>query len=120
MWLNDIKEALETLGLPVYYGMAQTMDGEDLWDYIVFFRTGIDPSQSKRGLADRFSVALVQENFVDDDKLDALIKALSALPGVSAALSGTSFEYMAKPGTNTILEAAIVPFVKPSKACNRG
>lgn len=120
MLLNDIKNALETLNLPVYYGMAQTMDGEDLWDYIVFFRTGVSPSETKRSMADAFTVALVQENYVDDGKLSDLMKALRAIPGVSIQQSGVSYEYMMKPGTNTVLEAALVPFVKPFKACNRG
>ena len=37
--LKKISDALKTVGKPVFYGMAGTLDGEDVWDYIVFFRS---------------------------------------------------------------------------------
>lgn len=118
--LSKINDALATLDLPVFYGIAGNMRGEDLWDYVVFYRTATNPSASKRGMTDVFTVALVQENFVDDEKLSNLIKAVKTIPGVSVAQSGITYEYMVKPGTTTVLEAAEVPFVKPSKVCNHG
>lgn len=118
--LNQINDALSVLNLPVFYGAAGNMRGEDLWDYVVFYRTSTTPSGSKRGMTDAFTVALVQENFVDDEKLTKLIQSMKSIPGVSVAQSGIAYEYMVKPGTTTVLEAAEVPFVKPSKVCNHG
>lgn len=118
--LKEIKDALSTLGLPVFYGMAQTIDGADLWDYIVFYRTSITPSATKRGRTEAFTVALVQEEYVDDERLTQLVKAVESVKGVSRAMAGISFEYMVKPATNTVLEAALVTFVRPSKVCPNG
>ena len=117
--LKKINDALAVLGLPVFYGQAGDMRGEDLWDYIVFYRTSTTPSGSKRGMTDGFTVALVQENYVDDELITKVIAALREIPGVSVAQTGITYDYMLKTGTSTVLEAAMIAFIKPSKVCNR-
>lgn len=118
--LKEINDALAALGLPVFYGRAGTMDGEDLWDYIVFYRDSISPNATKKSLTDSFTVALVQENYVDDDKVSAIIKAMRSIPGVRFGNQGATFDYSPKPGTDTVLEACMLPFIKPSKVCANG
>ena len=118
--LREINDALSTLGLPVFYGQAGTMEGQDLWDYVVFWRDTVSSSINKKGLTDNFSVALIQENYCDEDKINAIFMAMKSIPGVRFATSGATFEYSKKPGTDTVLEACIIQFAKPSKVCANG
>lgn len=120
MILEQIKDALEPIGLPIYYGMAGTLDGEDPWDYIVFFRETTTPSSSKTGLTDAFSVAIVQEDFVSDEFITKAIKALTDLPGVRLSTRGVEFDYTNKPNTSAVIELAVIHFVRPSRVCRDG
>ena len=94
--LKEINDALSALGLPVFYGQAGTMEGQDLWDYVVFWRDTVSSSINKNGLTDNFSVALIQENYCDEDKINAIFKAMKSIPGVRFATSGATFERPAK------------------------
>lgn len=116
--LQEISAALETTGLPVWYGKAGTLSGEDVWDYIVFMRTSLSPNESKRSLADGFTVAIVMEEFVPDDLASDVIKAMTGLPGVRLAQSGGTYQYTTKPNTDTVIEILMLDFVKPSKVCH--
>lgn len=116
--LQEISDALKSTGQPVYYGMAGTLDGEDMWDYIVFFRTSISPSDSKRSMADYYRVAIVQEEYVPDELATSVVKAMTALPGMKLASSGGTYQYTRKPNTDTVLEILMLDFVRPSKVCH--
>lgn len=113
--LNEIKTALDTLGLPVFYGQAGTIDGEDPWDYVVFFRNTTAPTGNKTALADSFTVALVQEEYVPEDIISKAIKAVTGVPGVRLAAAGIEYGYSTKPNTTATIEVALINFVKPSK-----
>lgn len=118
--LNEIKDALESLGLPICYGQAGTLDGEDPWDYVVFFRNSTSPNATKRSLTDDFTVAIVQEDFVSESIITDAVKAVCSIPGVRLASSGISYEYTRKPSTSATVEVALIGFVKPSKVCPDG
>lgn len=113
--LNEIKAALDTLGLPVFYGQAGTIDGEDTWDYVVFFRNTTAPTGGKTALADSFTVAVVQEEYVPEQTISDAIKAVTAVPGVRLATTGIEYGYSTKPNTSATIEVALIRFVKPSK-----
>ena len=118
MLLDDISKALQPIGLPVFYGQAGTMEGADLWDYIVFWRDMLNPNDTKRTLSEQFVVCLVQENYCDDAKIGAVIKAVTAIPGVRVQSEGGTFEYMMKPNTDTVLESLRITFTRPFKVCS--
>lgn len=117
--LSEIKTALESLGLPVYYGAAGTLSGEDVWDYVVFYRTTLAPTGNKRGLAETYEVALVREEAIPDDTISAAIRAMTALPGVRFADTGGTYQYTTKPNTDQVIEILTLDFVRPFKGCQQ-
>ncbi len=117
MVLNDFKEALEALfpDEPVDYGMATSVQEKDLWDYVAFNRETISTSD-RQGFTDRINVALVREEFVPQEDIDSVIEALSAIPGVRLdPTKDIEFAYMAKPGSNAVVEMAELPFLRARK-----
>ena len=118
--LQQISDALKTVGKPVFYGMAGTLDGDDIWDYIVFFRATAVPSANKTGLTDTYTVAIVQEEYVDDGTAYGVVDAMTSLPGVRLAASGGTYEYSRKPSTGQVIEILALDFVSPKKRCADG
>lgn len=117
--LSDIQTALEKLGVPVYYGAAGTMSGEDVWDYVVFYRTTLGPTGGKTGLAQVYEVALVFEEYVPVEKVFATIDAMTALPGVRLSDTGGTYQYTTKPNTEQVIEILTLDFVRPLKRCQQ-
>lgn len=118
--LSEIQTALETLGLPVFYGAAGTLSGEDLWDYVVFYRTTLAPTGNKRGMAETYEVALVCEEFIPDETISAAVGAMTAIPGMKLADTGGTYQYTTKPNTNQVIEILTLDFVRPMKRCPNG
>lgn len=113
--LQQIKTALEALGRPVFYGQAGTIDGADLWDYIVFWRETLESTGGKTGYRDRFIVSIVQEEFVDDETVEAVIKAMKQLPGVKLSDGQMQYAYTKKPNTETVIEILALEFLRARK-----
>lgn len=118
--LSEIKTALESVAgeMPVYYGQAGTLAGEDLWDYVVFFRNSLVPTGNKRALAESYTVAIVQEEFIEDGLVQKVIDAMCGIPGMRFQNSGGTFEYTTKPNTSQVIEVLLLGFVRPSKVCH--
>lgn len=115
--LSDIQTALEELGLPVYYGAAGQLSGEDVWDYIVFYRRTLEPSTNKTGLAQVYEVAVVCEEFVPDETVLGVIDAMTALPGFKLKDTGGEYQYTTKPNTEQVIEILTLDFVRPMRRC---
>lgn len=113
--LAEVQTALGALGLPVYYGAAGTLSGEDVWDYVVFYRTTIAPTGGKTGLAQVYEVAIVCEEFVPDETVAKAIEAMTALPGFRLADTGGTYQYTRKPNTEQVIELLTLDFVRPFK-----
>ena len=117
MILNDIKEALESL-FPekhIDYGVANPGQEKDTWDYVVFNRETISTSD-RQGFTDRMNVALVREEYVPQEDIDSVIKAVSSIPGVRLdSAKDIEFAYMTKPGSNAVVEMAELPFIRARK-----
>lgn len=118
--LNEIKTKLEQLSRPVYYGQAGTLDGGDLWDYIVFFRDTLSYTTNKTGFADSYMVVIVQEEFIDDETIFGVIDAMESIPGMRLAQGDMAYQYTTKPNTSTVIEMLMLEFVKPKKRCANG
>lgn len=118
MILDDIKQALEALfpDDPVDYGMATAVRETDLWNYVVFNRDSIRSEQRLQGFTDYVNVSIVREEYVPQDDIDAVIKALDAIPGMRLdATSDIEFAYLVKPGSNAVVEMAVLPFLRARK-----
>jgi hypothetical protein len=113
--LNEINKALAKTGKPIFYGQAGSLSKEDIWDYIVFFRNSLSPRQNKTNLTERFSVVIVQEEYIEDQTIQDVIDYMEAIPGMRLSDSEAQFDYTTKPNSNVILEALMLDFVRPFK-----
>ena len=116
MMLEEIKKALETVDPRVYYGAAGTLDDGDLWDYIVFARKTLNVTGGATGLADGYQVAIVRENYIPEETVDAVIEAMKTVPGMRLAGNEFSYYYETKPKTNIVLEMLVIDFKKARKS----
>lgn len=117
MVLNDIKEALEKLwpSEPVDYGIATTVTETDMWNYVVFNRMTIRTSD-RQGYTDRINVSVVREDYVPQEDIESVITALNAISGVRLdASKDIEFAYIVKPGSNAVVEMAVLPFLRARK-----
>lgn len=115
--LKRIKQQLETLNRPVFYGQAGKLDGGDLWDYIVFFRDTMSCSTNKTGFTDSYTVVIVQEEFIDDETIFGVIDSMEEIDGMRLASGDMAYQYTTKPNTSTVIEMLVLEFVKPKKRC---
>lgn len=118
--LTEISTALESTGKKVFYGRAGNLSASDIWDYIVFFRSNLHTTGNKKGLADSFTVVIVQEEYVEDALVFDVISAIEAIPGIRLADGEHQYQYTTKPNTETVIEMLMLNFVKPKKRCNNG
>lgn len=113
--LNDLKAALESVDPNVFYGMATSGDGLDIWDYIVFSRYTLRTDQNATGYTDRYQVAIVRENYIPDEDVYAVIDAVLSIPGMRLSQNDFAYDYTAKPNTNTVCELLVLEFDRPRK-----
>lgn len=118
--LTEISNALEGTGKKVFYGRAGNLAASDIWDYIVFFRSNLHTTGNKKGLADSFTVVIVQEEYVEDALVYDVISAIEAISGIRLAEGEHQYQYTTKPNTETVIEMLMLNFVKPKKRCNNG
>jgi hypothetical protein len=113
--LQTIESALREVQEPVFYGSADDVGNTALWNYIVFFRDRIARNQNNTGYTDYFTVAIIHENWVPDEMIEAAIVKMEALPGFKLANADVSFDYTRKPGTNAVIEVATLTFARARK-----
>lgn len=118
--LDTIKTALESTGKTVFYGQAGTLRGDDIWDYIVFFRNYMNVSTDKTNLSDSYRVVIVQEEFIDDATIYAVIDAMLGIPGMRIVDGTHDYNYTRKPNTGATIEMLTLDFIKPKKRCGNG
>lgn len=118
--LQTINDALGAVGLPVFYGRAGTLSGDDLWNYLVFFRRSMQTSNSKTGMTDTYTVAIVQEEYIDDAIVSSVIDSMLGIPGMRLSSTASSYNYTTKPNTQAIIEVLTIDFVCPRKVCTNG
>ncbi len=112
--LSSIKEQLEKIGPKVYYGQADALKKDDLWNYVVFFRERFEMNQNKTSGSLYFKVAVVRENYVDENMEWELIKLLSEIPGVRP-VADAEYLYTTKPDTQNVVEVLSMSFYLASK-----
>lgn len=115
MILEDIKNALETVDERVFYGKAGTLEDGDLWDYIVFSRSSLKTTGGATGIANSYQVAIVRENFIPEETVEAVIEAMKSIAGMRLEGSDFAYDYATKPKTSTVCELLVLDFVKPRK-----
>lgn len=117
MILEEIEKKLQEVQTDgrVYYGMVDLADAEKEWNYIVFSRNTLSTSESKRGYTDRFTVAIVRENYIPEGLDTTVIEKMCEIAGVRLSNPDSQYQYTRKPNTNTIVELLTMEFAKPRK-----
>ena len=121
MLLNDVKNALKEIDPLVFYGITPSKlcdeNGYEVytWDYIVFNRTKLKAHSNNTSFSDRFEVHVVREEYIPDGIDADIIGKLTALPGVKLADEDGVYDYMMKPGTNTVVEMLTLTFTRGRK-----
>ena len=113
--LQAIEAALREVQEPVFYGSADDVGNAALWNYIVFFRDRRARNQNNSGYTDYFIIAIIHENWVPSEMIDAVIERMETLPGIRLANTDISFDYTRKPGTNAVIEVATLTFAHARK-----
>lgn len=113
--LNEIKAKLREVSDVVYYGSADEIEPNVLWDYIVFWRNRRSRSANNTGYTHGFNVAIVNEEWVPDETIDSVIEKMESLAGMRLSSSDVTFEYTRKPSTNAVIEIAILQFSRARK-----
>lgn len=116
MILEEIKEKLEEIGPVVYYGKAGKLKEGDLWNYVVFTRDRFSLSENKTSGSLYINVAVVRENYVEEDMEWKLIKLLQDIPGLRPA-SDAEYLYTTKPDTQNVIEILSMDFVIAKRRC---
>ena len=99
----------------VFYGSADDLENNALWNYIVFWRDSTKRNDNKTSFTDYYTVAIVQENWVADELIEQVITLMESLSGMRLANSEIDFNYSRKPGTNAVIEIATLTFSRPRK-----
>ena len=115
MILNDIKAKLREADNNVFYGAVDNEMRETVWDYTVFNRKVLKPSTNRTGYTDVFSVHIVRENFIPEGLEETVIELMLSIPGMKLSPNDGEYDYVTKPGTNTVVEMFSIDFMKPRK-----
>lgn len=115
MLLEDIQSKLEEVDSLVFYGMADEERIKDDWNYIVFMRKVLSVSDTKNGYSDRFTVAIIRENFIPEGTDMQVIDKMLEISGMRLASSDCPYSYIKKPNTNVVVELLTMEFVKARK-----
>lgn len=116
MILEEIKERLEEIDENVFYGAVDNRMKETLWNYIVFNRVKLAPSQNKTGYTAEYAVHIIREDFIPEGLEEEVIETLKSIPGVRVNSDGGTYDYVTKPSTNAIIEMFSINFYIPRKA----
>ena len=118
MILNEIKEKLKEIDPIVFYGMADEVDEDNNpiaeWNYIVFMRKSLSSNTNKTGYSDRFTVAIIRENFIPEGLDVNVIEKMDEI-GLKLASPDSPYSYTKNPNTNTVVEILTMEFVKARK-----
>lgn len=115
MLLEDIQNKLEEVDSLVFYGMADEQRITGDWNYTVFMRKALSITDSKNGFSDRFTVAIIRENFIPEGTDMQIIEKMLEIPGMRIAGSDCQYSYIKKPNTNVVVELLTMEFVKARK-----
>jgi hypothetical protein len=113
--LEEIQSKLEEIDSNVFYGMVDDTVITDEWNYIVFMRKALSVSDTKKGYSDRFTVAIIRENYIPEGLEVSVIDKMLEISGMRLASPDCQYNYTQKPNTNTVVELLTMEFVKPRK-----
>ena len=116
--LGDIQKALESFGLPVWYGRTFAKE-KDEWNYFIFNRTTINKSgNSKVDFNYNYQVHIIMENYIPEGFEQAVIKKIREQTKLKLADTPMQFNYVKKNNVDMVVEMLTIEFTKPFKGCD--
>lgn len=115
MILQEIQNKLEEIDPYVFYGMVDEQAITKEWNYIVFMRKGLSVGTNKQEYSDRYTVAIIRENFIPEGLDIEVIDKMCQLQGMRLASADCQYNYTQKPNTNTVVEILTMEFVRARK-----
>lgn len=118
MILDEIKQKLEEIDSHVFYGMAnedEIRENGDEWNYTVFMRKRLSIEAQHRGYSDKFTVAVIRENFIPEGLEESVINAMCSIDGMRLTSSDGEYAYIRKPNTDMVVEVFTKEFVRARK-----
>lgn len=115
MLLEDIQKKLEEIDNNVFYGMADEEKITSDWNYTVFMRKNLSIGDQKQGYSDRYTVAVIRENFIPEELVTQVIDKMLEIQGMRIASPDCPYSYIKKPNTNVVVEILTMEFVKARK-----
>lgn len=115
MILDEIQTALETVDSKVFYGMVDETQVTKEWNYTVFLRNRMSIGNQKQEFSDRYTVAIVRENYIPIDLPEKVIDAMCDIAGMRISSTDCQYSYVQKPNTNTVVELLTMEFVRARK-----
>ena len=97
------------------YGVVKRSRNETLWNYTVFNRNVMKPSQNKTSYSEHYSVHVVRENFLPEGLVLEVIHKMLEIAGMRLAGTDIQYTYTTKPNTDKVVEMASIEFVRPVK-----
>lgn len=115
MILEVIEEKLKEIDPLVFYGKVDENEITDGWNYTVFMRKSLSIGAQKREYSDRFTVAIIRENFIPEGLDISIVEKMCEIPGMRIASADCQYNYTQKPNTNTVVEILTMEFVRARK-----
>lgn len=112
---NKIKEKLLEIDSKVFYGIVPEIDIEE-WNYIVFGQRRIRKSgTSSNDLNGYWYVAIVRENWIDDETVKQVLSKMLEISGLRLANEDMTYDYTFNGNTNNVVEMLVLMFTKTKK-----
>lgn len=115
---NKITEALKTIDEKVFYGAVTEKDFQELdsADCIVFATSDFKKKAvDSRDLVFTYDVFIVRENYIPENTILSVIKAVENIPQLRLVGQSNLFEYVKKGKTNVIVESVCIKFSRTVK-----
>ena len=110
MILDAIEEKLKEVDPCVFYGVAENIDSESLWNYIVFDRKLVKLNENKTSFIYRYRVHIVREVWVPEGIEEEVIKKMLEIKGMKLATNDMQYTRTTKGNTGAVVEALTIEF----------
>lgn len=103
----------------IFYGRALKQYIPDDWNYIVFGMEDLDKTgTNSMDLSAYYFVDIIREDFIDDETIFSIIKAMEEIPGMKLCRGKSPVDYIPKGNTDIICELMRLQFTRPMKRVN--
>lgn len=115
--LNKIQETLQSLDLPVYYGISTHDENLD-WNYFVFRRKGLGKAgTSRHDFKYNYLIYIIMENYIEEGFDTKVINEIEKNTKLKLVDTEHIYDYIVKKNTDQVCEVLTLEFTKFVKGC---